>query len=108
MKFKVGDVCIILRSVWPECPVGAEVTIIDIVDDVVPYVIDRKVSSPFFTDCNLQACDLDLKLKRDPDHPDELGDWDQTPWAEKIKAPKMPVKAADILELIKHVHGVIT
>jgi hypothetical protein len=91
-KFKVGDVCVIINTAFPDMyPIGMEVTIQALRSwdrayspcrhgCAVHYVIDRIPANTV-----VLACDHTLRLKRPPDHPDTESTWDQCPWRPSVK-----------------------
>jgi hypothetical protein len=83
----VGDVCVVVRSVLPQYPVGSEIIVLEILapgDDEFPgccYVIDRAPGAIVVASAQC------LRKKRPPSIREALGEWELCPWRPSIKEP---------------------
>jgi hypothetical protein len=85
MKFEVGEIAVITRSLMPQFPVGMEVTILEICE---PFQADLGCQYVIWREEGLAICANDecLRKKRPPE---ELGEWELCPWRPKaVPAPQ--------------------
>lgn len=87
MKFKVGDVCVVVpcpcRTGSPSVHVGKECRVLSIdPNDRSGAFYETDIPStaghPLYRNC--WACDTCLELKKPPPSREQLGDWELCPW----------------------------